>query len=103
MLGGMTVNPDHPSPIDLAHAAPETIRAALIPADQADFDAEYRAALDEAKATFRLDGVHQVIQQWRQYAIAVHSPGHVQNLAVASRFAAGEDLPTVPVDWAALA
>lgn len=50
-----------------AGASPATIRAALLPEDQAPFDPAYAEALDEARLTYQLTPVlGPVEERWRR-------------------------------------
>ncbi|ONI89044.1 hypothetical protein ALI144C_05455 [Actinosynnema sp. ALI-1.44] len=50
-------------------ASPEAIRAALLPAQKAEFDAAYDAALTAARQTLQLDALRQVLRTWRRMAL----------------------------------
>jgi hypothetical protein len=69
---------------------------------RAQFDADYLAALDEARSTFRLDRLHEVIQAWWLSGWARRSPRHAQAMETGRRFLAGEPVSTFPVDPDAL-
>jgi hypothetical protein len=81
-------------------AAP--IRDMLPAAGRADFAASYAAALDEARRTWSLQQVDDVLEQWRRIAILSRSPEHAESLEHARRFLAGEDVPLYAVDLEAL-
>jgi hypothetical protein len=81
---------------------PAAIRAELPEALRAQFDAEYREALEEAKASYQLDRLNEVIQAWWQLAWARRSPTHEQALATGARLLRGEQVETFPVDLDAL-
>jgi Family of unknown function (DUF6247) len=81
---------------------PAAVRAELPEALRAQFDAEYRAALEEAKASYRLDRVHAVVRAWWQLAWARRSPTHEQALATGTRLLGGDEVATFPVDVDAL-
>ncbi|MFC5183598.1 DUF6247 family protein [Actinomadura harenae] len=67
--------------------------------DRALFEAEFRAALEAAKETFDLTGVQRVLERWRRYLV-VHADARAgEGLEAATRAAAGESVPVVPVDW----
>lgn len=97
----MTTEPIQPGLVDPGHA-PARIRAVLPPAERADFEEDYAAALDEAKATFSLAPVTELLEHWRQRALLSQSPGHAESLERVRRMLAGEELPTVPADLDAL-
>jgi hypothetical protein len=81
---------------------PAAIRAELPEALRAQFDAEYRAALEEAKTSYQLDRVHEVVRAWWQLAWARRSPSHEQALATGARLLSGERVEAFPVDVDAL-
>jgi Family of unknown function (DUF6247) len=81
---------------------PAAVRAELPEPLRTQFDAEYREALEEAKATYQLDRLHEVIQAWWQLAWARRSPTHEQALATGARLLGGGRLETFPVDPDAL-
>jgi Family of unknown function (DUF6247) len=81
---------------------PAAIRDMLPAADRADFGRFYAAALEEARRTWSLQPVDDVLEQWRRIAILSRSPGHAESLEHARRFLAGEDVPVYPVDLEAL-
>jgi hypothetical protein len=81
---------------------PAAIRAELPDDLRAQFDAEYLAALDEARSTFRLDRLNEVIQEWWMSGWARRIPGHEQAMETGRRFLAGEPVETFPVDLDAL-
>jgi hypothetical protein len=81
---------------------PAAVRSELPEALRAQFDAEYRAALEEAKASYQLDQAHEVIRAWWQLAWARRSPTHEQVLATGTRFLRGDRVGTFPVYVGAL-
>jgi Family of unknown function (DUF6247) len=81
---------------------PAAIRAELPEALRARFDAEYQQALEEAKASYQLDRLHEVIQAWWQLAWARRSPTHEQALATGHQLRRGDPAETFPVDTDAL-
>jgi hypothetical protein len=81
---------------------PAAVRAALVGADRADFEAAYAAALDEARRTYRLEPVDQAVEQWWRYAVLSRSPGHAEAIEQARQLLAGEDVPVRPADLAQL-
>jgi hypothetical protein len=52
------------------------IRAELPEDLRGQFDAEYQAALDAARASYRLDQLNEVLQVWWQLVWARRSPRH---------------------------
>jgi hypothetical protein len=81
---------------------PAAVRAELPEELRAQFDAEYRQALEEAKASYQLDRLHEVIRAWWQLAWARRSPTHEQALATGTRLLRGGEVGTFPVDVDAL-
>jgi hypothetical protein len=81
---------------------PAAIRAELPNRLHAQFDAEYHSALEEAKTTYQLDRLNEVMQAWWQLAWARRSPGHKQALETGHRVLGGEQVETFPVDLDAL-
>lgn len=81
---------------------PAAIRAELNEALRAQFDTEYRAALEEAKTTYQLDRLNEVIQTWWQLAWARRSPTHEQAMETGARLLRGEPVETFPIDLDAL-
>jgi Family of unknown function (DUF6247) len=81
---------------------PSAIRAELPEALRAQFDAEYQAALEQAKTSYQLDRFNEVMQAWWQLAWARRSPTHQQALESGSRLLGGEQVETFPVDLDAL-
>jgi Family of unknown function (DUF6247) len=81
---------------------PAAIRAELPEGLRGQFDAEYRQALEEAKASYQLDRLHEVIQSWWQLVWARRSPTHEQALATGHQVLGGDRVETFPVDVDAL-
>jgi hypothetical protein len=81
---------------------PAAIRAELPEGLRARFDAEYRQALEEAKASYQLDRLNEVIQAWWQLAWARRSPTHEQALATGARLLGGDQVETIPINLDAL-
>ena len=50
-------------------ASPAVIRAALLVADRAGFDAAYAAALVESRETLELAGLFRTLERWRRLAV----------------------------------
>ncbi len=96
----------HPEPGSTRVAPPErtpaAIRAELPDELRAEFDAEYLAALDEARSTFRLDRLEETIRSWWLFVWVRRSPGHQQAMETGRRILAGEPVSTFPVDLDAL-
>ncbi len=82
--------------------SPAAIRAELPEELRAEFDAEYHAALDEARSTFRLDRLEATIRSWWLFVWVRRSPGHQQAMETGRRILAGEPVETFPVDLDAL-
>jgi hypothetical protein len=81
---------------------PAAIRAELPDDLRRQFDAEYQAALEEAKATYRLDRLNDVVQSWWQLTWARRSPRYEQAIETGHRLLRGEEAETFPVDLDAL-
>jgi hypothetical protein len=84
-------------------ASPKEIRAALIPEEQAEFDASWRTAMTEAAETQDLSGVFGALASWRVHAEITQDLGHEgyrRWLARAERIARTGELPpdTVPLE-----
>jgi hypothetical protein len=77
---------------------PAAIRAELPDALRGQFDAEYRAALEEAKTSYQLDRLNEVVQAWWQLAWARRSPTHAQAVATGERLLRGDPVETFPVE-----
>jgi len=82
--------------------SPAAIRDALPAADRAEFARSWAAALDEARRTWSLQPVDEVLEQWRRIVVLSRSPGHAEGLEHGRRFLAGEDVPVYAVDLDAL-
>jgi hypothetical protein len=57
-------------------ASPREIRAALIPEEQREFDASWRAAVTEAAETMDLAEVYRTLDSWRTHAVLTDQLGH---------------------------
>ncbi|MGH3587165.1 MAG: DUF6247 family protein [Pseudonocardia sp.] len=82
-------------------AGPVAIRACLSPRLVAEFDAEWEVALEDAKVSKDLTGVHALLRKWRHLAYAeLRDPGsHFRVLAKAERiFRTGENPDAVPAE-----
>jgi hypothetical protein len=77
---------------------PAAIRAELPDELRGRFDAEYQAALDDAKTSYRLDRLNQVMQSWWQTAWARRSPRREQVVEAGARILRGEPVETFLVD-----
>jgi hypothetical protein len=84
------VEPPQRSPAAIRADLPETLRG--------QFDAEYRAALEEAKTSYQLDRLNEVVQAWWQLAWARRSPTHAQAVATGERLLRGDPVETFPVE-----
>ncbi|HEY2223742.1 DUF6247 family protein [Actinomycetospora sp.] len=58
----------------LIGTSPKTITDHLFPEDRTRFNADYESALDDARRTYDLTGVHQVVEHWRQVAVLQSDP-----------------------------
>jgi hypothetical protein len=77
---------------------PAAIRAELPEVLRGQFDSEYRAALEEAKTSYQLDRLNEVMQAWWQLAWARRSPSHRQALEAGERVLRGDQVETFPVE-----
>jgi hypothetical protein len=91
-----------PGRIEPPERSPAAIRAELPEAMRAQFDAEYLAALEHARTTYRLDRLNEVLDAWWLSGWARRIPGHEQAMATGRRILAGEAVETTPVDLDAL-
>jgi Family of unknown function (DUF6247) len=89
-------------PVKPPERSPAAIRAELPDDLRGQFDAEYQAALEEAKATYRLDRLNDVVQAWWQAVWARRSPRHEEAIETGQRLLRGEEVETFPVDLDAL-
>jgi hypothetical protein len=96
----MTAEPIQP-PADPGRS-PAVIRDQLRAVDRAEFARAYAAALEDARRTWSLQPVDDVLEQWRRIALLSRSPGHAGALEEARRFLAGEDVRSYPVGLEAL-
>jgi hypothetical protein len=97
-----TPQPREPGRVEPPERSPAAIRAELPEAMRAQFDAEYLAALEEARTTYRLDRLNKVIEAWWLSGWARRIPGHEQAMATGRRILAGYPVETAPVDLDAL-
>jgi len=95
-------HPHQPGRVEPPERSPAAIRAELPEAMRAQFDAEYLAALEHARTTYRLDRLNEVLDAWWLSTWARRIPGHEQAMATGRRVLAGEPVETVPVDVDAL-
>lgn len=100
MLHSMTVEPIR-SPTNPGRD-PAAIRDMLPARDRADFARFYFGALDQARRTWSLQPVDEVLEQWRRIAIFSRQPGHAESVQRGLRMLAGEDLPARVMDTDAL-
>jgi hypothetical protein len=77
-----------------AGASPAAIRAGLFVEDRDEFDDAYSAALDEARRTYELSGVHTVLEEWRRRAILQSDPeAFRRSVRRAAEFFTGAPVP----------
>lgn len=55
-------------------ASPKAVVGHLFPEDRGPFQAEYESALDEARRTYDLSGVHRLVEHWRRIAALQTDP-----------------------------
>jgi len=94
--------PREPWRVERPERSPAAIRAELPEAMRAEFDAEYLAALEDARTSYRLDRLNEVIEAWWLSGWARRSPRHAEAMETGRRFLAGEPVETFPVDLDAL-
>lgn len=90
------------SRVPYATASPAELREAILPEDRVQFDAGYRAALDAAAQTLRLDELDAWLSHWRRIAWSVSWKGHDgwrALLAEAERRLAGGEPPPGTRPW----
>lgn len=94
-MTGSTSAHSAPSPRSLAAgASPAAIRAGLFAEDRAEFDAAYGAALDEARRTYELAPVYDLVEQWRRRAILQSDPeAFRRSVRRAAEFFTGKPVP----------
>lgn len=106
-MAAVTVSPSSPStphsgpsgpsgqPGSLAAgASPAAIRAGLFAEDRPGFDVAYEAALDEARRSYELAAVHEVLEEWRRRAILQSDPDAFRrSVRRAAEFYTGEPVP----------
>ncbi len=97
----MTAHPEsaHVAPPERTPAA---IRAELPAEMRPQFEADYRAALDDARANYRLDRVNEVIEAWWLTVWARRSPRRAEVVETGMRVLRGEPVEVFPVDLDAL-
>lgn len=75
-------------------ASPGAIRSGLFAEDRPEFDAAYGSALDEARRTYELAPVHEVLEQWRRRAILQSDPDAFRrSVRRAAEFYTGQPVP----------
>ena len=84
--------------VERPERTPAAIHAELPDDLRGQFDAEYQAALDDARASYRLDRLEEVIEAWWLTVWARRIPGHEQALATGRRILAGEPVETFPYE-----
>jgi hypothetical protein len=90
------------SPVEPPERTPEAIRAELPDDLRAQFEAEYRAALEVARSTYRLDWLNEVVETWWLTVWARRSPRSAQATETGMRALRREPVETFPVDLDAL-
>jgi hypothetical protein len=84
--------------VERPERTPAAIRAELPDDLRGQFDAEYQAALDDARASYRLDRLDEVIEAWWLTVWARRNPGHEQAMETGRRILAGEPVETFPYE-----
>ncbi|WP_066883306.1 DUF6247 family protein [Carbonactinospora thermoautotrophica] len=77
---------------------PATVRQALDPDLRAEYEAEWRAALDQAKETFDLAAAFDVLERWWPVAQVCVQPGGRQQVERAEREWLAGTLNGIPYD-----
>jgi Family of unknown function (DUF6247) len=98
----MSAQASHAGWVQPPERSPAAIRAELPDDMRAEFDAEYLAALEEAKTTYSLDRLNEVVEAWWLSMWARRSPRHEQAMETGRRILRGEPVETFPVDLDAL-
>jgi hypothetical protein len=83
-------DPSHPWRVPQPERTPAAIRAELPAELRGQFEAEYQAALEDAKQTYQLVRLDQVIEGWWRTVWARRHPGHEQAMAYGLRWLQGE-------------
>jgi hypothetical protein len=81
---------------------PAAIRRMLPLARRADFERSFTEALEQARQTYTLAPVDEVLERWRRIVVLSGAPAHAQALEHTRRLLDGEDAPTVPANLDAL-
>ena len=89
-------------PVEPPEWTPAAIRTELPEELRGQFDAEYHAALEEARTSYRLDRLNEVVQAWWQLVWARRSPRHEQAIQTGRQLLRGEAVETFTVDLDAL-
>lgn len=83
-----------PSEPLLVGASPRDVSRSLLPEDRARFAEEYESALDQARRSYELGGVHEVVERWRQVAVLQSDPvGFRRAVRTVAEIATGEPSP----------
>jgi Family of unknown function (DUF6247) len=98
----MSAQTSRAGPAKPPERTPAAIHAELPEELRDQFDAEYHAALEEARESYRLDRLNEVVQAWWQLVWARRSPRHEQAVETGRRLLGGEAVETFPVDLDAL-
>ena len=78
----------------LIGASPKAIMGYLFPEDRGPFQAEYESALDEARRTYDLSGVHRLVEHWRRIAALQADPaGFRESVRALAEIASGAPSP----------
>ncbi|MCD2191707.1 DUF6247 family protein [Actinomycetospora soli] len=82
-----------PHPLALG-ASPAVIRQRLVPDDAARFVAAYEAALNDARTSLDLAGVHELVERWRGIAILQTDPAaYRRTIRRSAELATGQPSP----------
>ncbi|WP_267595234.1 DUF6247 family protein [Carbonactinospora thermoautotrophica] len=77
---------------------PAAVREALDPDWREQFEADWRAALDQAKETFDLAPAHEVVMKWWGPAQVCAKPGARESIEQQCRALDAGTLATIPFD-----
>ncbi|WP_236789333.1 DUF6247 family protein [Amycolatopsis sp. GM8] len=90
-----------PTPGGARFDSPREIRAALLPEEAGEFDADYQQALRQASETLSLEDLQATLANWRRIAQMTQADpaGHRRMLEQAKRTMRTGELPEGAMDW----
>lgn len=75
-------------------ASPRDVSRSLLPEDRGRFAEEYESALEQARRTYELGGVHDVVERWRRIAVLQSDPaGFRRSVRTVAEIVTGEPSP----------